>query len=45
MDGDLSLEEFDQASGMILKATDNIAEIQRNALTSRYSVETIGDGE
>ncbi|MCL5803168.1 MAG: exosome complex exonuclease Rrp41 [Thermoplasmataceae archaeon] len=45
MDGDLSLEEFDQASEMILKATDNIAEIQRNALTSRYSVESIGDGE
>ncbi|MHB1492306.1 MAG: exosome complex exonuclease Rrp41 [Thermoplasmataceae archaeon] len=40
MDGDLSVEEFNHASDMILDATKRIAQIQRDALVSRYSIET-----
>ncbi|MGP6220559.1 exosome complex exonuclease Rrp41 [Caldiplasma sukawensis] len=36
MDGDLSVEEFDQATGMIMEAVDKIAEIQRKALSEKY---------
>lgn len=42
MDGDLSVEEFNHATDMILDATKRIAQIQRDALVSRYSVETQG---
>ena len=42
MDGDLSVEEFNQATDMILDATQRIAQIQRDALMARYSVETQG---
>ena len=40
MDGDLSVEEFNHASDMILDATKRIAQIQRDALVARYSIET-----
>ena len=36
MDGDLSVEEFDQASDMIMDATKRIYEIQREALAGKY---------
>ena len=42
MDGDLSVEEFNQAADMILDVTKRIAQIQRDALVARYSVETQG---
>ena len=42
MDGDLSVEEFNHATDMILDATKRIAQIQRDALVARYSVETQG---
>lgn len=45
MDGDLSVEEFEQASSMILKATKRIAQIQRDALTKKYESEQKGNGE
>lgn len=42
MDGDLSVEEFNHATDMILDATKRIAQIQRDALVARYSLETQG---
>jgi exosome complex component RRP41 len=36
MDGDLSLDEFDKATSMIMEATKNIARIQREALAAKY---------
>lgn len=44
MDGDLSTEEFDQATDMILKATKRINEIQKDALSKRFATE-IEEGE
>ncbi len=44
MDGDLSVEEFDTATSMIMNAIPRINEIQRNALSSRVKVEG-GGGE
>lgn len=44
MDGDLSTEEFDLATEMIMKATKRINEIQREALSSRF-VSEMQDGE
>lgn len=45
MDGDLSTEEFDTATEMIMKATNRINEIQREALSKRYAAEMQGEGE
>ncbi|MHB8360678.1 MAG: exosome complex exonuclease Rrp41 [Thermoplasmataceae archaeon] len=42
MDGDMSVEEFNLASDMILDATKRIAQIQRDALVARYSVDKNG---
>lgn len=39
MDGDLTMEEFDMATTMVLNASDRIAEIQRNALVEKYKGE------
>ena len=36
MDGDLSVEEFDKATSMILEATRKINKIQRDALAGKY---------
>jgi exosome complex component RRP41 len=36
MDGDLSVEEFEKASSMILEATKKIHKIQRDALAGKY---------
>ncbi len=36
MDGDLSQEEFDQATALIMDATKRIYEIQREALAGKY---------
>ena len=36
MDGDLSVDEFNQATEMILRATKRINQIQREALTTKY---------
>ena len=44
MDGDLTVEEFDQATDMIMNATKRIAEIQRDALSRRFVAE-IQEGE
>ncbi|MHB1439407.1 MAG: exosome complex exonuclease Rrp41 [Cuniculiplasma sp.] len=43
MDGDLSKEEFDKATGMVLQATDRIAEIQRKALSEKYNIENLSE--
>jgi len=45
MDGDLSVEEFDQATEMILTATKRINEIQREALSTRFVAEIEEGGE
>ncbi len=45
MDGDMSTEELQKASSMIFEATDRIYQIQRNALESRYAVESSEWGE
>ncbi len=45
MDGDLSVEEFEQATSMIMKATKRIAQIQREALTKKYEIEQKEQGE
>lgn len=45
MDGDLSPEEFDKATGMILNAIKRINEIQREALSSKFVAEIQEDGE
>ncbi|MEM0155691.1 MAG: exosome complex exonuclease Rrp41 [Thermoplasmataceae archaeon] len=45
MDGDLSVEEFEQATSMILKATKRIAQIQREALTKKYEIQQKEQGE
>ncbi len=37
MDGDLSIDEFNQAISMIFKATERINQIQRDALKKKYS--------
>ncbi|EQD31185.1 exosome complex exonuclease 1 [mine drainage metagenome] len=37
MDGDLSVEEFNEATSMIFKATERINQIQRDALKKNYS--------
>ena len=42
MDGDLTLEEFDQATSMIMGAIPRINEIQRSALSSRIKVQDSG---
>ncbi len=42
IDGDVSQEEMDTATSMMLEAMPRISEIQRNALMSKYSLE---DGE
>lgn len=44
MDGDLSIEEFDKATSMILEATKRVNQIQREALASRYSAEELEKG-
>lgn len=44
MDGDLSVEEFDQATEMILTATKRINEMQREALSTKFVAE-IQEGE
>ena len=36
MDGDLSQEEFDQATALIMDATKRIYDIQREALAGKY---------
>ncbi len=45
MDGDLSVEEFEQATEMILKATKRINEMQREALSSKFVAEIAEGGE
>ncbi|OWP56713.1 MAG: exosome complex exonuclease Rrp41 [Thermoplasmatales archaeon B_DKE] len=45
MDGDLSVEEFEQATSMIMKATKRIAQIQRDALTKKYETKEKEQGE
>ncbi len=45
MDGDLSVEEFEQATSMIMKATKRIAQIQREALTKKYEIQQKEQGE
>jgi exosome complex component RRP41 len=45
MDGDLSVEEFENATSMILKATKRIAQIQRDALTKKYEIQQKEHGE
>ena len=40
MDGDLSVEEFNQAVSMIMKATERINQIQRDALKKNYAADT-----
>ncbi len=42
MDGDLSLEEFDTATSMIINAISRINEIQRNALSAKVKVDDAG---
>ncbi|KJE48859.1 MULTISPECIES: exosome complex exonuclease Rrp41 [Acidiplasma] len=42
IDGDVSEEEFDQATSMMMNAMKDISKIQRDALMSKYSIE---DGE
>ncbi len=44
MDGDLSEDEFNQATDMIMRATKRINQLQREALTTKYS-EAIAGGE
>lgn len=44
MDGDLSPDEFEKATSMILDATKRVSEIQREALSSRYSVAELEKG-
>ncbi|MCL4335520.1 MAG: exosome complex exonuclease Rrp41 [Candidatus Thermoplasmatota archaeon] len=45
MDGDMTLEEIDQAHSMIFSATDRIYQIQREALESKYTVDASQWGE
>lgn len=45
MDGDLTTEEFDTATEMIMKATKRINEMQREALSSRFVSEIEEGGE
>jgi exosome complex component RRP41 len=45
MDGDLSVEELEQATSMIMKATKRIAQIQREALTKKYEIQQKEQGE
>ena len=45
MDGDLSVEEFEQATSMVMKATKRIAQIQREALTKKYEIQQKEQGE
>lgn len=42
LDGDVTEEEFNQATSMMMEAMPRISEIQRNALVDKYSLE---DGE
>ena len=42
LDGDVTEEEFNEATSMMMDAMPRISELQRNALMSRYSIE---DGE
>ncbi len=39
LDGNVSQEEFDEATSMMMNAIPRISEIQRNALMSKYNVE------
>jgi exosome complex component RRP41 len=45
MDGDLSVEEFDQATGMIMNAIKRINQIQRDALKNKFETSTGEVGE
>ncbi|HLH85927.1 MAG TPA: exosome complex exonuclease Rrp41 [Thermoplasmataceae archaeon] len=44
MDGDLTMEEFDEATGLIMDATKRINEIQREALAGKYRTLTLSRG-
>ncbi len=45
MDGDFSTEEFDQAVSLIMKATERINQIQKDALKKKYSNVNYEGGE
>jgi len=42
LDGDVTEEEFNEATSMMMDAMPRISELQRNALMSKYSIQ---DGE
>jgi archaeal exosome-like complex exonuclease 1 len=45
MDGDLTMDEFDIATGMVFNATERIADIQRKALAEKYKSENYPEVE
>ena len=45
MDGDMSVEEFDQATGMVMNAIKRINQIQRDALKNKFEASTGEVGE
>jgi exosome complex component RRP41 len=45
MDGDMSVEEFDQATGMVMNAIKRINQIQRDALKNKFETSTGEVGE
>ncbi|WP_394295254.1 exosome complex exonuclease Rrp41 [Thermoplasma volcanium] len=45
MDGDVTEDEFYEATSMIIEATKKISQIQRNALLNKYKIEGIEGGE